>query len=91
MKKIPTYVIAILAVVLLLSAKFVFFPGEKAKAAAPGKNGKKPSTTVTVFVVGNERLENKIVTSGSLLPKREAELWTETSGRIVYVNFSEGK
>ena len=91
MKKIRPYLATVLIIGALLLIKFLFFPVEKVKGAGAGKDGKKPSTPVTVFVIGKESLENKLYTSGTILAKREAELRLEASGRVIYLNLAEGK
>lgn len=90
MKTVRNYLIAALVIGTLLGAKAWWFPGEKAKEKG-AKEGKKNATTVSVFVAGEGKLEDKLFASGTLLATEEAELKTETSGRVILLNLPEGK
>ena len=89
MKK--SYLIIGVVIASLIGIKFLFFPTEKPKDAKGGKEGKKPASLVSVFVVGSEKLQDKLYASGTLIANEEAELKIESSGRIVYLNLPEGK
>lgn len=89
MKK--SYLIAGVIIAILVVAKFLFFPTEKPKDAKGGKDGKKPASLVSVFVVGAEKLQDKLYASGTIVANEEAELKVEASGRIIYLHLPEGK
>lgn len=91
MKKLRPYVITAAILIALIFIKAKFFTSEKAKAAGAGKEGKKPATSVGVFVVGSEQLEDKVFANGTVLANEEAELKLETSGRVIFLNLPEGK
>jgi membrane fusion protein (multidrug efflux system) len=59
------------------------------KTSSPGPGGGKLS--VTAVVIRPQSLENKIVTTGTLLANEEVELRSEISGRVTGVFFEEGK
>lgn len=92
MKKIRIYLLVTAIIAILLLVKFLFFPTEKPKEAkGAGKDGKKPASLVSVFVVGAEKLQDKLQASGTIVANEEAELKVEASGRIIYLNLPEGK
>ncbi len=90
MKTLRPYLIAILVIGVLLGAKAWWFPSEKAKEKT-NKDGKKSATAVSVFVAGSAQVEDKLFASGTLIATEEAELKSETSGRVVLLNLPEGK
>jgi len=89
MKK--SYLIIGGVIISLVAVKLLFFAPAKPKEFGKGKDGKKPTTPVTVFVVGDKALEDKIYANGTVLANEEAELKLEASGRIVRLNLPEGK
>ncbi len=58
--------------------------GEKDKG---GKGGPAP---VEIMVISTENLDEKILTTGTLIPNEEVEIRSEISGRITQINFKEG-
>ncbi|MBI5266220.1 MAG: efflux RND transporter periplasmic adaptor subunit [candidate division Zixibacteria bacterium] len=61
------------------------------KDAAPSPGGRGPSAlTVEAVVVRPTPLEDKIITTGTLLPNEEVQLRPEISGRVTQVAFQEG-
>jgi membrane fusion protein (multidrug efflux system) len=91
MKRAKNYIILLISIITLVVVKIYFFPFEKGKASSVDKQGKKPALPVSVFVVGNEKLQNKIFSNGKILANEEAELRIEANGRITYLNLPEGK
>ncbi|HVD97660.1 MAG TPA: efflux RND transporter periplasmic adaptor subunit [Cytophagaceae bacterium] len=91
MKKTKPYFIVAIIFVALVFIKAKFFTPEKAKAAIADKEKKKPATTVSVFVVGNTNLEDKIFANGTILANEEAELKPEVNGRVTFLYLPEGK
>jgi membrane fusion protein (multidrug efflux system) len=89
MKK--SYIVIALVITALVSIKLVFFSTTKSKASGQGKAGKKPAVPVSVFVVGDTKMEDKIYANGTILANEQAELRLESSGRIVHLNLPEGK
>lgn len=76
---------------VLVAAKFFFFPGKEVASAAGGGPGKNRSAAmVNGYVVQGENLEEQVASSGTLLANEEAELRPEISGKIVKLNISEG-
>ncbi|MEI6455731.1 MAG: efflux RND transporter periplasmic adaptor subunit [bacterium] len=55
-----------------------------------GKGGPPKAITVGAVVIKPRVLENKIISTGSLLANEEVELRSEVPGRIVEINFEEG-
>ena len=102
----PTIVKRILTVViLLLVIGLAFLPKikkmmssdgkDKKEMGGGGKDGKDPKkgggkTAVKVIVVQGSLLQDKLQTTGSILPNEEVEIRTEISGRLVELNIKEG-
>jgi membrane fusion protein (multidrug efflux system) len=65
------------------------------RSDSPGNAGdramQQPALPVDIYVVTNEILKNRILTTGSVLSNEEVELKSETSGRITDIYFREGK
>ena len=57
----------------------------------PGAPKKLPPAKVSIFVVVPQEIDNIIYTTGSIIPNEEVVLKPEISGRVVKVNFEEGK
>lgn len=89
MKKGVIYLL--LAALILVAAKFIFFPGKETTNAAGGGQGKnKSAAMVNGYVVQGENLEEQLAATGTLLANEEAELRPEISGKIIKLNISEG-
>jgi len=88
MKKAKPYLIATLILIVLVSGKLIFFPSEKAKTE---KGAKESVASVTVFVIGDSSLTEKVYANGTLVANEQVNLKAEASGRIIYLNFPEGK
>ncbi|WP_299758645.1 efflux RND transporter periplasmic adaptor subunit [uncultured Pontibacter sp.] len=66
---------------------------EPDKAAAMGGGGGGPmaqKVAVDVYVVSPAAFQNKIATTGSVLPNEDVELRSEIAGRVTSINFKEG-
>ena len=88
MKRIRPFLIVFVLVAALAVIKLSFFTSNK--PSAPVGPMKPPAAIVSVFVVTPEKLDQKIALSGTVLASEEAALITETSGRIVKIDFQEG-
>jgi membrane fusion protein, multidrug efflux system len=55
------------------------------------KKGKGGPTPVNVMVITSQVLDNKIQTTGTIIPNEEVEVRSEISGRITGINFKEGQ
>ncbi len=102
----PTIVKRILTVIiLLLVIGLAFLPKikkmmsadgkDKKEMGGGGKDGKDPKkgggkTAVKVIVVQSSLLQDKLQTTGSILPNEEVDIRTEVSGRLVELNIKEG-
>jgi membrane fusion protein, multidrug efflux system len=64
--------------------------GEKGKGGG-GPGGKGGPTPVEVMVIASQRIEDKILTTGTIIPNEEVEVRSEISGRITAINFKEGE
>jgi membrane fusion protein (multidrug efflux system) len=79
--------VVILLVIIALVSACTTKSGEPSKS---GKKGDLKPAVADAIVVVHDMLENKIKTNGTLMPAEEVELHSETPGRIVSINFSEG-
>lgn len=67
--------------------------GGKGGAAGDGKGGggAPPPQSITGYVVAVQNLKEEVVSSGSLLPNEQVDIYPEVSGRIVQMNIREGQ
>ena len=63
-------------------------PKEKPKGGGGGGRG--GAVSVQAYIARPERLDDKIFVSGTVMPNENVELHSETSGKIVSINFKEG-
>ena len=64
-------------------------PGDTKGAPAPGGRG--GGGPITVFIAAYQNLKEDVVSSGSLLPNEQVDIYPEASGRIVTLNIQEGR
>lgn len=91
-KTVKTILILVAATVIgyLLYSK-VFSGNDAAQAAGPGKGGPlAQKVAVDVYVVSPTAYQNKITSTGSVIPNEDVELRSELSGRVTNINFEEG-
>ncbi|WP_114782455.1 efflux RND transporter periplasmic adaptor subunit [Botryobacter ruber] len=80
---------ALTAVAYLLVTKF--FTGEDTKTqAGPPSGPMAQKVAVDVFVVSPTAYQNRISTTGTVLPNEEVELRSEIPGRVTNIRFEEG-
>ncbi len=87
--KIKNVLILLIIVGVLLTLKFIFFPSELQQAQMP-QQGKGMPTTVSVYVISSEKLENTLDASGTILANEEVELKPEIAGKIISLPLKEG-
>ncbi|MBF8964127.1 efflux RND transporter periplasmic adaptor subunit [Pontibacter sp. FD36] len=90
-KTVKTILLLVVAAVVgyLLYNK-VFSGSEQAKASGPGGGPMAQKVAVDVFVVSPTAFQNKITSTGSVIPNEDVELRSEISGRVTNINFKEG-
>lgn len=82
--------VAATAISYLLYSK-VFSGNDQANAAGPAGGGPMAQkVAVDVFVVSPTDYQNKITSTGTVIPNEDVELRSEISGRITRINFEEG-
>ena len=79
-------------ILMLVLGKIYLFPKEN---KAPVNGGAKSSAggasvPVDVYVVQYEKIDNKIMASGTIMPNEEVDLKAEYAGRLVKLNIQEG-
>jgi membrane fusion protein, multidrug efflux system len=91
MKKIPNWIIIVLAIAILIAIKVLFFP-KKDQAPAGGGKGK-PSGPIAVnyYVAQSSRFSNNVYTTGKIGALNEVEIKPEVSGKVTAVYFREGE
>lgn len=90
-KKIITVVVVLAIIFLIALPKLNLFSG---KENAPQLSGPGPgpmALQVNALVLKPEKLDNKLVFTGSVLPNESLELRVESSGKISRIHFEEGK
>lgn len=82
----------ILAVIILLAMKFLFFPtpSPEKKGAPGGKKGEEMVMT-DGYIARVDTLSRTYTTSGNLIAGEESELRPEISGKIERIYFNEGE
>ena len=88
MKKIKPYILTVVAIGILITIKFLFFPSQKPGGSGSGKD-KKSAVPVTVCVIGDDAFQDHIFASGTVVANEEAALKAEASGMITYLNLPE--
>ena len=89
MRKIVFYLILSATVVLLISAKLIFFPGQQPEKGRD-RGGRSAGVLSTVYVVATKELSAEAEVLGSVLPSEQTEIRPEMSGRVEQVLFTEG-
>ncbi|MCJ7553544.1 MAG: efflux RND transporter periplasmic adaptor subunit [Ignavibacteriaceae bacterium] len=87
-KSILIGVIVIVVLLILLLPKFIA-SGDDTPA---NSNAARMNMTISVkaHIVKPERLSNTVLSTGSIMANEEVELQSETSGKIISINFKEG-
>lgn len=75
-------------IALLLPALFGACSESETKNAGASKGGAVP---VQIVVAGAEKLDNRIVSTGSVEPNEQVMIRSEVSARLVQINFKEGQ
>lgn len=80
-----------MVIFLLALPKLNLFSDEQDTPAAGGRPQGGGMLPVEAYVVAPEKLENKLVVTGSVLPNESLEIKSEASGKISAILFGEGK
>jgi membrane fusion protein (multidrug efflux system) len=89
MKKIPNWVIIVLALLAIVASKFIFFSKEEIKKGP--QSGKAASLAVNYYVVKALPYENRIFSAGKTGALNEVNLMPELSGKVTGIYFKEGQ
>lgn len=81
--------VALAAVTYLLITK-VFTGDEQKQQAGPPSGPMAQKVAVDVFVVSPQVYQNRITSTGTIVPNEEVELFSEVAGRVTSINFQEG-
>ncbi|MCU0419033.1 MAG: efflux RND transporter periplasmic adaptor subunit [Cyclobacteriaceae bacterium] len=90
MKKTWITIAVVLAVIALLALPKLGVVGKKEAAPAATAPGA-AKLPVEALVLTPQKLEDKLIVTGSILPNESLELRSETSGKITALLFQEGK
>jgi membrane fusion protein (multidrug efflux system) len=92
--KLRTIIIIIVSVVVV---GFLIYNKVKSSAIESKKNAppspeamKKMASQVSACVISPEKLDNHVISSGTVLANNEVQLYSEISGKITHIYFSEG-
>lgn len=80
-------VVLLIAVLVFIKIKFLT---SEDKSAGQSQQAKLQIAIVTAYIAREEKLNNKILVSGTVLANEEVMLVPETSGKITSINFKEG-
>ncbi|MCU7496081.1 MAG: efflux RND transporter periplasmic adaptor subunit [Ignavibacteria bacterium] len=92
-KRIVIAAAAILIILIIILPKMSFLKGEaktKGAGSAEGKRGGRMHLAVEGFVVMPGKLNDRIVSNGTVLANEEVQLKSEVSGKITKILFKEG-
>lgn len=88
-KKLIIITVVVVILFLLALPKLKLFNKKETQASSGGQKGGK--LLVEAQVIKTEKLDNKLVVTGSVMPNESLELRSEISGKITRINFQEGK
>ncbi len=90
MKKIPNWIIILVAIALVITSKFIFFaPKEDAAAAAKGKP--KGPVSVNYYVVKASTFDNDVFATGKIGALNQIDILSEVGGKVTAIYFKEGE
>src|SRR5690242_4224701 len=91
MKKNLIYGAVVVCIILLLAIpKLGWFSSKNDGGEAKGGPAGPPLLPVEAIVVRPEKLDNKLIVTGSVLANESLELKSEISGKITKIAFKEG-
>lgn len=88
MKKIPTWIIIVVAIALVVASKFIFF-APKVDAAAKGKP--KGPSAVNYYVVKATAFNNDVFATGKIGALNQIDILPEVGGKVMAIYFKEGE
>ena len=91
MKNNRGFIYLILLIVVLLVAKYIFFPSGDGVSSSVTTSTKDIPNNVEGFVVHTSVINNRISVTGTVTANEMVELRPEISGKIAYLSISEGK
>ena len=90
-KKIISGLVVVVVIVLLALPKYnLFFPGSK-EGSATGPVRGAGVLQVEGIVISPEKLDNKLIVTGSILANESLEIKSEAAGKITGIYFKEGE
>ncbi|MGE5430100.1 MAG: efflux RND transporter periplasmic adaptor subunit [Syntrophomonadaceae bacterium] len=89
-KRIVLAATVILIILIIALPKMSFLKGESKRSSAEGKKGGRMGISVEGFVVTPGKLNDRIVSTGTVLANEEVQLKSEVSGKITKILFREG-
>lgn len=84
--RVPLLIVAVISVLALIK---IFFLTPKKTENTTAAAAKLP-TAVTGYIVKPETLDNEVYASGTISANEDAELHSEISGKLTYLNIPEG-
>ena len=91
MKKIPSWIIVVLVLVVLMGSKFLFFPKKDDKAAAVNKSKAGLPIAVNYHVAYQSSIKSNLFVTGKIGAINQIDIVPEASGKITAIYFKEGE
>jgi membrane fusion protein (multidrug efflux system) len=88
MRKIPAWVIVVIAIALIFATKFIFFTK---KESAPAAKGAGSMMAVNYYVVTEGSFANNVFAAGQIGALNQVEILPEVAGKITAIHFREGE
>jgi hypothetical protein len=85
MKKIPSWIIVVLILVILMGSKFLFFPKKEDKAWTANRSKAGLPIAVNYHVAGLSSIKNNVFVTGKIGAINQIDIVPEASGKITAI------
>ena len=90
-KKLKKFVVIPVVIILVIIASVILIPKlSRDKTNSPGGNRQQGPVLADGYIIREHVLENKIKTTGNIIPNEEVEVRSEVSRRLTGIHFREG-
>jgi membrane fusion protein (multidrug efflux system) len=91
MRKIPTWLIIAIVIILLVAAKFIFLPKKAGTPAAGAQKKAAGPVAVNYYVAQMQEVVNNVYTTGKIGAFNQVDIKPEVSGKVMNIYFKEGE